>query len=86
MDPYARFCGQTEAAASSDPIKCRLYEIASSHWDDESYPSLGSERETQDGWGAAGIDWSRDFHCLLGLGCPKQVFSENSGSPPTILS
>jgi hypothetical protein len=20
MDPYARFCGQTEAAASSDPI------------------------------------------------------------------
>ena len=23
-DPYARFCGQTEAAASSDPIMARM--------------------------------------------------------------
>src|SRR5450759_3010669 len=50
-----------------------------------SYPySLGSEQETQDGWGAAGIEWSRDFHCLLGLGCPKQAFSENSGLPRVV--
>jgi len=51
------------------------------------YPySLGSERETQDGWGAAGIEWSRDFHCLLGLGCPKQAFSENSDSPQFVVN
>jgi hypothetical protein len=37
---------------------------------------LGGERETQDGWGAAGIERSRDFCRLLGLGCPKQAFAK----------
>jgi hypothetical protein len=47
-DPYARFCGQTEAAASSDPIKCRLYETASSHLEPMFRPLVGSKRGDED--------------------------------------
>ncbi|TAL44599.1 MAG: hypothetical protein EPN89_13725 [Methylovulum sp.] len=41
-------------------------EIASSHWDDVSHPSLGGERETQDGWDAAGISGRVIFAACLG--------------------
>ncbi len=35
-DPYARFCGQTEAAASSDPIKFLIYE----RWAEPSFEAF----------------------------------------------